>query len=629
MRIAVLPVTVATLLALTGCQGKPSGLDAGTDAGPIHDGGTDAGNDAGPNGDGGMNPADAYLVGCKSFFAARTLEKQRELDSTFPNDCDAPLKAAIGKIAVGGKALCAAGESANACQQRLYATPPAMSDREPGCAVGSPTPKNCLVGKNVPRCADGTETCAEPQAICQDGTRPFVYVEPATAGASDVWFFWLGGEGGPCTGPTCWLYYRFGPQVDKAEHQQAMSTAHPDNTYARGKAGGGVTNGTVVPENPFAQMNRVRFKRCTDAASNATEDAPIGDGVPASAAAEYPTLPIATRTAKVPVFHHGFDTWRATFRSFTTPAGRDLDGDGTPDLPSLANAKTVVLAGSSDASQWVISAGDELAKELRAIAGPSVDVRLMVDGHFEPALDNEGRYDAGVPAGFDAFHQPYSKTHACTLPDNADGIANETCSDKPYGPGGAWRKALDTRGVVRDASCEAMHGANAPECYDGKHTLLHHVATPVLILSDQEDHNISGSPPIYAEDSSYHWASPPPYRRRVLDLAHDIESFWATSAREEGAGTPGNFALALPKSRRTGEPWANARHVRFHDDVEMQKGMTRCSQAGTKLGTVAFGTMVGTWVLATLPNTFAIEDGTFWGGVGAYTVTGDTCRPPE
>ena len=119
-----------------------------------------------------------------------------------------------------------------------------------------------------------------------------------------------------------------------------------------------------------------------------------------------------------------------------TNAGRDLNHDGVPDVPSLANATVILNAFSSDAAYWGVFAADRLAAEAQSIAGPEVDVRLLIDGFFPAALDNEGRYSAGAPSPFNLLADGYSTTGLCgPLPDNLDGVANEVCSDARYLPG--------------------------------------------------------------------------------------------------------------------------------------------------------------------------------------------------
>ncbi|MBX7193896.1 MAG: hypothetical protein K1X94_17720 [Sandaracinaceae bacterium] len=565
---------------------------------------------------------DSYLLHCESFFAARIVERATALDASFPSDCDEPLPRNVGLLRMGGDAMCHAGESANECRTRVYETPPALDALDQACWSGA-GPAGCMRASYVPRCADGSDTCAEDEAVCQDGTRPMVYAEAATAGPSDVWLFHLGGEGGPCSGPKCWLNYRYG----EPEFANAMSTLHPDNPASAAHRGAGILSGDTSL--PFARLNRVQFERCTDAASTLVEIAPVGNGVTPDLAAMFPDAPLATALGHVPVWHHGFDTWRATLWHMTTMAGRDRDGDGAPELPSLADARLVILSASSDASNWVTLAADRLAAELRAIAGPDVEVRLMVDGMFPPMLDSAGRYAVGAPPSFDMLSSPYHESGLCALPDNHDGIDNESCSDANYALGGRLRSAYEARGVLFDESCEAAHGPRAAECADRNHTLVHHLGMPVLVLADQEDNTVSDNAPSHASDLAYHWESPAAYRQQILDEAWDVVDHWSTAAREEGAGPEGGFALILPKTRREGEPWGRATHVRAHSDMEMARGMTLCTPGGMRVQSATFAQMVGAWIDDTLPMTYAIEDASRSLPSGNVWVTGASCRAPE
>ncbi|MBT9558090.1 MAG: hypothetical protein IV100_18800 [Myxococcales bacterium] len=594
----------------------------GTDSGvadAVDTSGPDSASDIG----GDTTAEDLYMAHCESFFAVRIVELQVAADATFATDCDVPLTADIGRLRPGGKPLCTAGETANDCRTRHYRTPPDMDDLDQTCWKGA-GPSGCMHASSVPRCADGSDTCVEDEAVCQDGTRPVVFAEAATAGPTNDWLFHLGGEGGPCAGATCWFNYRFG----EAEFATAMSTLHPDSPGNAALGGKGIFNGDTSL--PYSKLNRVRFDRCTDAASDAMElEAPVSNGVPAELAATYPDLPIATAIGHAPVWYRGLATWRATFHHMTTLEGRDRDGDGTPEMPSLADARLIIISASSDASMWVTLAADRLAAELRSIAGQDVEVRMMVDGMFPPMLDNEARYHANVPANFDMVSTSYAESGLCLLPDNGDGVANESCSAASYSAGGDLRSSYETRAVQLDASCEAMHGAGAPECYDRNHTLVHHLDMPVLILADQEDNTVSDGPGTYADDKSYFWKDPSPYRQRVVDQAWDLVDFWSTEAREEGAGTPGDLVLILPKTRREGENWFKATHVRFHDDVDMANEMTLCESDGTKVATASFNQMIGAWIADTLPQTFAIEDARRVLPNGRVWVTGGACRKPE
>lgn len=608
---------------------------------PILDGGSSG--DARPDsarpdaGASDATPPPAYLAGCETLFAARVLEKQIEIDATFPEDCDAPLGTDVGFLNDARDALCVLGESANECRTRIYEAPPDISELSPGC-LGAASPRNCLRGKWVPRCADGTDGCGEPEAVCQDGTRPMFYAERSQVGASNDWVFFLGGEGGPCQGDLCWFMYRYARELGEGVRERAMTSIHPDYVTEASQLGSGIESGLPAGgANPFAAYNRVRANRCADWVSDAAEIVDYGDGVSPEIAAIAPegAIPTETRVSTTTVHHRGFDVWRATFRSLATDAGRDLDGDGAADLPSLADARVIVLAGSSDASHWLAFAADRLATELRAIAGDDVVVRVLLDAYYEPGLDSEGRFHDLAPADFDFLANPYSFTGLCELPDNGDGIANEACSNASYlpGPGPAgertYRDNLVARGTLLDESCEAAHGTGTPECYDKIHTLVHHVATPFLVLADQEDPAISDAGATYAEDQSYAWANPETYRERVLAQTRDIEASWTTAAREEGAGVAGNAMFVLPKTRRGAQPWGRATHVHLGSNTTMQSEMTLCSAVGSPVAGASLAIIVDTWARGRARELFVVEDGASWDGVSPYWVTGSSCIEPE
>jgi hypothetical protein len=585
--------------------------------------GTDdiAGEDVAADGTSDATPAETWFSNCNSLFAVRIAEIQRELDATFPYSCDAPLTRDVGRLKTGGKALCESGESPNACRERLYETPPAMADLDAACA-GAGARDGCMLGSFLPRCADGTDTCSTDEVVCWDGMRPMVYAEGATNGPSDVWWFHMGGEGGPCQGSTCWGTYRYGENAFRL----AMSTLYPDAPASAASLQNGVMSGTVMP---YAGINRVRFERCTDAVSDAVEEIDVADGIPAEFLDMYPGAPVATMFSRATVWHKGFNTWRAAFRTMATTAGRDRDGDGTPDMPSLADARLVIISGSSDASMWVTFAADRLAEEIRAIAGNDVDVRMAIDGMFPPMLDNEARYHPDVPADFDMFSMPYGETGLCQLDDNGDGIDNEGCSNATYSEGGTLRTGHEARGVLLDASCEAFHGVKAPACFDRNHTMLHHLDVPIFVLADQEDNTVSDSGPNYAHDRSWLFETPDVFRKRIVDQGWDIVDHWGTSAREEGAGAANGFVLVLPKARRNDEPWGRATHVRFGNDDRMADPMTYCNSDGTKISTTSFNQMFAAWINDSLPRTYAIEDAARPETDGKYWVTGANCRPAE
>jgi len=564
------------------------------------------------------------MKSCESLFAVRILELQIAQDATFASDCSEPLNANIAVLNPSNDPLCLKGESANGCRDRLYDSPPDPQTKlTPKCWTQNPPPAGCLRGKWLPKCADGTDDgCQTPEAVCQDGTRPMAYMEPGHAAGSKKWVIFLGGEGGPCSGENCWQKYRYATELfGKSEFEKAMSTLHPDFPTRAAVAHQGIVSGN--PKSPFAEYNRVKFKRCSDSASDTKETVSItnmaGDEILGSA----------------PVWHHGFKIYQALFNSLASVAGRDLDGDTLADMPSLADAETILLVGSSDASVWLVHMADKFKEEIEAIAGKKVDVRIVIDGHFKPILDNEARYSPSAPADFNLFKDTYDKTGLCQLPDDGDADDDEGCSDSQYKVGPSIegtktaRDGMDARGMHRDASCEAMHGVSAPQCYDKSHVLLHHVAVPFMVVADQEDSTISGARVSYAHYATYDWSEPSVYRRRVLDQAYDVRDHWATSAREEGAGEVGKAALLLRKSRRGNQAWSKANHVHFGNNAKFSWKMSYCDKSGKSLGSYSMAATIASWVEGTLPHLFIVEDADVAAGAEAYWVTGDSCIAPE
>jgi len=596
-----------------GGSGGASSGGLGGAAGVSTAGGGAAGSDAG---------ADDYIHDCKSLFAARVAEKAREKSAKFPADCNAKLGGPVGDAGVGA-AFCHADESPNECQARLYATPPPISELAPGCPSGG----NCLRALWVPRCADGSDSCGEPEAICQDGTRPMAYADSATAGVSNRWIFYLSGEGGPCNGDTCWANYHFAHTWDEPVFERAMSSLHPDYPTPGAETGTGITNGTLNAANPLTEFNRIKWKRCSDYASDADETVVFGDGV-GPMAVELGAPP-ASRTSQTQVHHRGFKTWLALLHSLTTAKGRDLDGDSKPDLPSLSDATEVLLAGSSDASLGLVFVADRLAEELATITGKKAKVRILIDGYFDPSLDNERRYQPDAPPNFNALANAYHAGDACVLPDDGDGVSNEKCSNLMFKPGvqstGTPTQASVhlARGTLLDQSCEALHGVGAPECYDRFHTLVHHVATAFTVVADREDGRVGVARVALAEEPSYRWSGPEVYGERTLAQAEDIRNFWPSAAREEGPGAPGLSSIMLRKSRRNGQPWTQANHTHFDVTSKMQWTMTQCA-GGKKLASVT----IADFVAGKAAESFVIENVAL-GTASSFWVTGDVCKQPE
>ncbi len=362
---------------------------------------------------------------------------------------------------------CPATTTPNQCAQHLYFYPP-----DPLPSAGE-----AYQAKWLPRCSDGTDTCPpRDQNRCIDGTRPLAYIDKAidTNGMdalSNVWVFYLSGVGGGCSGDDCWT--RYADSSDQA-FQNSLSTYHASYQIAPGSktkdSKGG--RGMFKPDGPFratkynhfAHFNRIELERCSEGASNATETI---------------TLPDSQTTD---VYHHGTSIWSGLFASLDTPAGRDLGGGGTdyvngPDLPPLSDATHVLLVGHSDGGMWMIYNADRLAQFLKAIS-PTVEVKMVVDGKFDPMLENEARYNGQLFNG-SIFASTHGNTNPSVdrLPDDNGEITDDQYSDYTFAEGRR-RTFLDAVGTTLDESCTQTHSANPKYCYDYHHVLLNHVKTP-------------------------------------------------------------------------------------------------------------------------------------------------------
>jgi hypothetical protein len=213
-----------------------------------------------------------------------------------------------------------------------------------------------------------------------------IYYEAANP-SSRNWIVYLGGEGGPCQGLECWLRYRY---AQEPADRLAMSTLHPNFKTLDSIEGDGIVSG--AQNAPFPGWNRIRFNRCSDAASDALETVPVTNGVPYTmargAALQIPPPkklpPILTKESTSQVWHRGFNIYKALI----TFLRRD------PNLNrnnlNLNGQSKIVFAGSSDASLWLGFAIDDLAAEVRAVA-PGAEVYAVLDAYFEAPLDNQWR----------------------------------------------------------------------------------------------------------------------------------------------------------------------------------------------------------------------------------------------
>ncbi|MBL8957096.1 MAG: hypothetical protein JNK82_40355 [Myxococcaceae bacterium] len=571
-------------------------------------------------------------------FAARIAELQLAVSPAFPARCDVPLTHAVGTLNDAMDPVCAPGMSANACALERYDTPPPLSSLASGCAPSSP---GCLVAKWVSRCTNGTEQCTEREARCVDGTRGLAYIKPAPG--SKHWVFYVDASGSPCHGDRCWTNYRFLSVLGSPKSAKALSTLFPESPTPRTISGAGVMIGDPMVS-PLAQgYNRVQLDRCTELTSDTVQMIGLTDGVSDAVREVYASespgtaqmLPAETRRSSVPVHHRGLNVWTALFATLTTAAGRDLNGDGTPDLSSFADADVVWIISGSDGANWVVHGGDLLAERVRQFA-PNAQVRLGIDSFFRAGIDNEARYLPDAGPAFNIYQSTYSEDRSCGPLDVYDPYrrapVTATCDDTNYAPNQTLvpkhsifsRASMDARGVVIDASCRQYHGADDRPCYDTAHVLVHHLATAHLVISDRNDPAVSGAELMYVGDTTLTWRSGTgAFGRRTLDTARDIERHSTTAQREEGALAFGTTLLMLRNANRQGQPPA-AVHVFTGDASRMSLQMTRCN------GTTPAGPSVSVFDAiryfddrTRIPDPFMVEDpddaaGTFW-------LTGGSC----
>lgn len=508
--------------------------------------------------------------------------------------------------------LCLAGETPNACLDRIYAVPPVPTNAGGGT----------MEYKYLPRCKDGTDNCQTPEVRCHDGTRPMVYVDLAVDPQgndmySNGWIFHIGGEGQPCDAganhypTTCWEKYSL--QNVNSQHRKALSSRHPDfpNDPQLSFQGSGITSpvyniGGEI--NNFAHYNRIKFKRCAMGSSEDTVESA-------------PTSPAETATT----YHWGVNIWKSLFRFLDTPAGRSLtNGD---DLPPLSNATTVILAAGSDAVLWLIQEADLLRQELEALSA-NVNVRIVLDGYFDPMLENEARYND--PNFTDIFSSTFGNPNGYLLPPGFFPLAGRYYDESGYDTCGAIRLNWDNRGVRLDESCLSFHGVGVDKkyCYDSLHVLLNHVTTPFFIVADQMDPVVKWAP-LFPLDQKWRWSSPAYYwtdsefRTRVLDQAKDVRDYHATNS-EEFANQPfWRRGLYFTNPSPTHQHTHLADQSRFFGDGKPR--MLNCNGA-IQLDSVAISEAVFRWVTFDT-GIAAIEDPNV--AVGFHWVTDTTtCGNP-
>jgi hypothetical protein len=362
------------------------------------------------------------------------------------------------------------------------------------------------------RCEDGSSACTFPEEIrCVDGSRPAFYFHP---GNTDKWMFYIGGEGGTCSAASspgeC-----FDQIIKGSTDQHAASLT---SRWAPDHADRGGMLSANPATNPLHDYNKIVFEKCHVGESAKGMLFDIGTNV---AGVSYGYLE----------FHQGRRIWHALFNYLAL-------NSLALGLDDFNQASQIVLVGHSDQAKGMIYSGDALRDYLESNLFPeeAPDIRLALDGQIVPSL--EGEFAVGNNAcppdangnGRDDFYD------ACTwsgvLPPNDMNFADDGFSILPFVSGRRWTRNT-SYGAILDASCEAMHGADAPECHDQMHTLMNHIGTPFFSRMDIRDIALMNQKaPPHSDSPATYFLPDAEFKERVRQTTQDLLEFGLTDAEE-------------------------------------------------------------------------------------------------
>lgn len=421
-------------------------------------------------------------------------------------------------------------------------------------------------------CIDGTN-CNDPTKYvrCMDGTRPAIYVDPATVqGGSDDWLFYHSAQDAcPATGGSpaqdCLASYD-----TSLQHSTTVEPTTAVPTIELWRSAGGILNvdGAHVGSNPFAAFNRVYVESCT-------LDRWYGRRTVDSGGANDLTDVDADGTIEeVDVYRHGSMVYKALLNQLV--GGMDFDiyeidgsrhvvecasgcGTGyscvtrtngigttwdvcakTESLPDFANAEHVVYSGWSAGAKGLIFMGDWLADETVARAN-NASVKLALDSPDNPGIEViNADINAGSMYDFDA---------------SADDFPDWTGTEQPgfsvttYASGGdmynAFRAVVDTHSSGgftiphMDESCFVqVHepAGTSAMCHEVSHVLYNHLATPTFMRLPRSDMGLGGASPMIADPPSggnvaYEWNTISSKNCWLADSARTwVEDFGTMSA---------------------------------------------------------------------------------------------------
>jgi hypothetical protein len=271
-------------------------------------------------------------------------------------------------------------------------------------------------------------TLDDPEALCNDGTPAVMFIRPSTGGEfSNRWVIYLQG-GGSCQDlESCGIRYCGTDEYTKAK----MSSTWTDN--AVGESALFTRDG----DNPLGEANQVLVHYCSsDSWTGTNRDVVLADEE-----------------------NHPGESFRLHFRGReivraaidTLKAGSVRSDDGSVSVPSLADATTVILAGSSAGSRGAQNNLDWVAEQL-----PSARVMGWFDASSPPTYEDMGEYGQPV-ADFDRDVRWVEYYQA-------------------------------TWGMWVDESCSDLHPPDEQWlCGNADHLVQHHVTTPFFVRQDIRD----------------------------------------------------------------------------------------------------------------------------------------------
>ena len=301
------------------------------------------------------------------------------------------------------------------------------------CPEGKPPTGGVSGGKDLYKVT--VDISARPEAVCNDGTPPVMFIRASTGGAeANKWLFHIQGGGG-CSGEYKSCLDRW--CGNEGYHAGKMSSKWtPDSMTGRGIM-------TRTAANTFGSANIVFMYYCSsDAWGGQVSDQVATD----------PDDP----SKSYRIHFRGHSIIEAMVAQLLAGAVKSDGGDVT--VPSLADATEVIITGTSGGSQGLLNNLDWMASQL----GASTKVFGVFDASSMPIPEDVE--DAEMKEGLvDQLKVAWEKNKDLP-PEAADFI---------------------------DASCLPMEKSEPWLCYQQSYAKLNHVTTPFFLRLDLGDPNIA------------------------------------------------------------------------------------------------------------------------------------------